>query len=292
MDHLATDATDHNGTEAKAIAALAAQAGGVRIITDSASGRSWLDRPSGDGQRAVTEITEPGKVNPGRLSQAVTITEPASLAAYSNRFTTATGVLFGNVSTGVIAALLDYHTPSADGDGVVTDPAATHNEHRATLTLQPSVEWQIWTAASGKMMPQIEFARFIEENAPDIVSPTGADLLEIARDFHAVRSADFRQIVRTDSDNERLEFSDSTTAGATAGGRMVEVPTTFIIEIPVYFGEPPVKMVARFRWKQEGTALLLGVKLDRLENVRQAEFRRILTDMAEQTGFPAYFGAA
>lgn len=290
--HLATESSCHDGTEAQAIAAIAAQAIGVQIVRDDVSGRSWLSAPDADGGVAFQEITEPGDVNPGRLSQGVTLTEPASLAAYANRFTTATGALFGSVATGVIVAALDYHNPTADSDGVTTadGPKATHNEHRATLTLQPSEEWKTWTGQNGKMVSQLEFARFIEENSPDIVTPTGADLLEIARDFHAVRAAEFRQIVRTDSDNERLEFSDGTVAGASSGGKMVDVPTTFTIAIPVYFGEPKVTLVARFRWAQEQTGLKLGLKLDRLENVRQAEFRRIMNDLADKTGFPAFFG--
>lgn len=289
---LPTEVSKHDGTETAAVAALAEQATAVVIVKDEATGRSWLTYPDGQGSRGHTEITPAQTANPGRLKAGVALAEPSSLVEYSKRFTTATGIVVGDVKTGIIVAALDYHTPSVNSDGEVMDggPKATHNEHRATLTLQPSTEWEIWTGASGKMMSQIEFARFIEENSPDVIRPSGADLLEIARDFHAVRSADFRQIVRTDSDNERLEFSDSTVAGKTTGGQMVEVPTMFVIKIPVYFGEPAVELIARFRWRQEGTALLLGVKLDRLENVRQAEFRRIMTDVAERTGFPAYFG--
>lgn len=287
---LSTDTSSHDGTETAAVAALAAQAAGVQTIEKG--GRTWLATPDGAGTITLEEITAPGDEKPGRLTAAVSLAEPTSLAEYAKRFTTATGVLFGDVATGIVRALLDYHTPSVDSDGVVADagPAATHNEHRATLTLRPSVEWEIWAGASGQMMTQLDFARFIEENAPDVTSPSGADLLEIARDFHAVRKADFRQIVRTDSDNERLEFTDETTPGATAGGRTVEVPTVFKISIPVYFGEPPVTLEARFRWAQAGTELKLGMKLNRLENVKQAEFRRILTDLSERTGFPAYFG--
>jgi len=287
---LSTESSSHDGTETAAVAALAAQAAGVQTIEQG--GRTWLAKPNGEGRVDLEEITAPGDVKPGRLAVAVALAEPTSLAEYAKRFSTATGVLFGDVESGVIRALLDYHTPTVDSDGAVTEggPAATHNEHRATLTLRPSVEWDIWTKASGGMVSQLEFARFIEENAPDIVSPSGADLLEIARDFHAVRKADFRQIVRTDSDNERLEFTDETTPGASQGGRTVEVPTVFKISIPVYFGEPPVTLEARFRWAQNGTELKLGMKLTRLLNVKQAEFRRILTDLSERTGFPAYFG--
>lgn len=293
MQPLPTESSCHDGTEAKAIASLAAQAAGGRVVSDSASGRSWLITPAGPGKSVFLEITDPEAVRPGRLSGKVSLDTPDSLAGYAQRFTTDTGVLFGNVAAGTILARLDYHKPSVSADGVVNDggPEATHNEHSAVNARQPSEEWKIWTAANGKMVSQLEFARFIEENAPDITSPTGADLLEIARDFHAVRNADFRQIVRTDSENERLEFSDETKAGVSSGGKMVEVPTTFRIKIPVYMGEPAVELVARFRWAQEGTGLKLGVKLDRLEHVRQAEFKRILTDMSERTGFPGYMGA-
>lgn len=292
MNHLATEESGRDGTETQAVAALAAQAAAGHVISDTASGRSWLVTADGPGALKTLEITDPKTVRPGRLAQKVTLDTPDSLAGYAQRFTTDTGVLFGDVHQGVIVATLDYHTPAVSTDGVVTDggPAATHNEHRATLSLQPSEEWKIWTAASGKMVSQLEFARFLEENRPDIVRPTGGELLEIARDFHAVRNADFRQIVRTDSDNERLEFIDETKAGTTSGGKMVDVPTEFTISIPVYMGEPAVELVARFRWAQEGTGLKLGVKLDRLEHVRQAEFKRILTDMGERTGFPAYMG--
>lgn len=288
MRRLVTDASSSDGTETAAVAALAAQAIGVQTIEHG--GRTWLAEPIAGGGVTYEEITDPKDIKPGRLAAGVTLAEPTSLAEYAKRFTTATGVLFGDVAAGVIKALLDYHKPSNDADGVVTEGEATHNEHRATLKLRHSPEWDVWTAASGSMISQLDFAQFIEDNSPDIVSPTGADLLEIAQDFHAVRRADFRQIVRTDSDNERLEFTDETTPGATAGGRTVEVPTVFRISIPVYFGEPPVTLEARFRWAQAGTQLKLGMKLARLENVKQAEFRRILTDLSERTGFPAYFG--
>lgn len=290
MRHNPTDISDHDGTEAKAIAALAWGGAGIETHRDETSGRSWLVIPDGLGSVVIEEITQPGDANPGRLNGKVTISEPTSLVEYANRFTTKTGVLFADHTASTIVAALDYHSPSVTDAGEVVDPAATHNEHRATLALQHSEEWNIWTGADGKMMSQLDFARFLEDNAPDVIAPTGADLLEIARDFHAVRKADFRQIVRTNSDNERIEFTDSTEGKVNGGNGAVEVPTHFLLKIPVYFGEPAVEIRAAFRWGLKENALSLGIKLIRKEHVRQAEFRRIVTDMAERTNFPAYFG--
>lgn len=290
MRHNPTEVSAHDGTEAKAIAALAWAAAGIQTHTDDASGRKWLVIPDGVGSVVIEEITEPGDANPGRLAAKVVISEPTSLVEYAKRFTTETGVLFADHTVSTIVAALDYHNPSVSHDGVVDDPSATHNEHRATLALQHSEEWSVWTGADGKMMSQLDFARFLEDNAPDVFAPSGADLLEIARDFHAVRKADFRQIVRTNSDNERIEFTDSTEGKVNTAAGAVEVPTHFVIRIPVYFGEPAVEMRAAFRWGVRENVLSLGVKLIRREHVRQAEFRRIVTDMAERTGFPAFFG--
>ncbi|MCH1933271.1 YfdQ family protein, partial [Shewanella sp. A25] len=74
-------------------------------------------------------------------------------------------------------AIVDYHAPDK----------AAHGAHVAAMALPYSEEWKAWTAIDGKLMPQREFARFIEENAVDVVAPSGADLLEVVRDLQAVR---------------------------------------------------------------------------------------------------------
>jgi uncharacterized protein YfdQ (DUF2303 family) len=138
-------------------------------------------------------------------------------------------------------------------------------------------------------MAQLEFARFLEENAADVASPSGADLLEACRDLQAVRKVNFKKAVRTATDNESFEYSDETEA-RTSGG--VELPTKFLLRFPVYFGHTETDLFAFLRWKLDDGTLNLGVALHRAEHVRQAVFSHIVFDVADRTGCQAVFGRA
>lgn len=268
-------------TEADSVAALAVRAQGGQIIT-TATGRELLIL-TGPGGQTMQEVTDPHGLIPGvpaRIAQRVTLQTVDSLVDYAERFKTDTTLLFADITTNSISALIDYHG-AADPQNV---------DHRATMALPFSSEWAIWTGASGKLLEQLEFARFLEENAADIAAPSGADLLETVRDLQARRKVDFRKAVRTASDNENFEYTDNTTATTKNGG--VEVPSKFLLKIPVYFGDPPTEVYAFLRWKLEEANLKLGIVLHRAEQVRQAVFKQIVLDAAERTSRSAVFGKA
>jgi uncharacterized protein YfdQ (DUF2303 family) len=232
------------------------------------------------------EITDPygQKTRPPRyVGQTVTLQSKDSLVDYVNRFKLSSSILFADITNSSMKAAIDYHGAS-DGYGPgLTNYAA----HFATMTLPFSEEWQTWTGISTKLMPQLEFARFIEENAADVAAPPGAELLDAVRDLQARRKVNFIKAVRTSSDNENFEYSDETEA-KTKGG--IEVPSRFLLKLPVYFGEPTTELFAFLRWRLDEGALALGVKLHRAEHVRQAVFKQIVIDIAERTGCPAVYG--
>lgn len=266
-------------SEAQTIADLAVKAEGQAAVVKTAAGREYLITP--EGQRAQ-DVTEPNAVQsllPANIRQTVTLQTVDSLVDYTNRFKTPTTVLFADIARNSIAALIDYHAP--DGP--------QHVEHAANMALPYSEEWKVWTAASGKLVGQLEFARFLEENAADVAAPAGADLLEACRDLHAVRRVNFTKAVRTATDNESFEYTDETEA-RTKGG--VELPTRFMLRLPVYFDGSPTELHAFLRWRLDDGSLQLGVTLHRAEHVRQAVFRQIVLAAAERTGCPAVFGRA
>src|SRR5690606_14184241 len=123
----------------------------------------------------------------------------------------------------------------------------------------------------------------------DIVAPSAGELLDTVRDLHASRKVNFIKAVRTASDNENFEFTDETTA-KTRGG--LELPTKFLLNLPVYFGEPPVEVYAFLRWKLDDGQLHLGIQLHRIEHVRQAVFKQIVLDVSGRTACPVVFGKA
>jgi uncharacterized protein YfdQ (DUF2303 family) len=268
---------EDNHTSAAIVADLARKGTAPHVLTLS-DGRQFIASPN---DVRLQEVSDPhGMIvaPPVRTVQALTVQTKDSLSEYVNRFKTADTVLLADIDTSRIVAVIDYH--SAD--------RAAFAAHKATLTLQHSVEWKAWAAIDGKMFDQQTFARFLEENAPDIAVPTGAELLEVARDMRAAKGADFRKKVRTAGDIEEFEYVETT--NATTRNGTVEVPSKFLLRIPVYFGEREVELYAFLRWKLEGGELTLGVALHRPEHVRQAVFQQIVLDIADRVERLAIFG--
>lgn len=264
-------------TETESVAALALQGAGSTVVT-TADGRELLILAEGFTKMDITDPRGMIHGRPSRIKQAVTLQTVDSLVDYVNRFKTDETMLFADIGRNSIGALIDYHGPTE----------AANVDHSATMVLPYSEEWKAWTAASGQLVRQLEFARFIEENAADIAAPSGADLLEVVRDLQAVRRANFKKAVRTASGNENFEYSEETTASTKNGS--VEIPAQFKLELPVYFGGAPTPLFAFLRWKLSDGDLTIGVTLHRAEHVRQAVFRGIVLDAAERTARPALFG--
>lgn len=272
MDTFKTD------TEAGFIAALAIAAGGKPEVVKTEGGREFLILPEGHTSSDVTPKNAEPIHLPKAIDQRLTLQTADALGEYALRFRTEDTILVGDVTTNSIKALIDYHGP---------DKAALVR-HVATLTLPHSLEYKIWSAIDGKLMPQLDFARFLEENSVDVKAPDGADLLEVCRDLQAKRKVNFRQAVRTASDNENFEYADETSA-TTSGG--IELPNRFLLSFPIYFGDARQDISAFLRWRFDEGKLFLGIQLHRLEHVRQAVFQQHLLTLAERVGRPGYLGA-
>lgn len=264
-------------SEAETIANLAVNAAAPTLVT-TALGRQFLIAPD-QSPRDVTEPNAVATIKPDYIHQGVTLQTVDSLVDYLNRFKTDDTVLFADIAANTIVGAVDYHAPNA----------AALLGHKATLTLPFAIEWKTWAEIDGKLMAQLEFARFLEESAGDVVAPSGAELLDACRDLQARRKVNFTKAVRTNSDNESFEYTDETTANIKKGG--VEIPSKFQLQIPVYFGGATTDLFAFLRWRlEEGEGLKLGVKLHRAEHVRQAVFKQIVLDAAGRTERPAVFG--
>lgn len=263
-------------TEAAAIADLATRSAAKPEVHTTGDGREFLVLPASYSSMDVTPENKIPALLPDHIRQRVTLQTTDSLIGYVNRFKGKTTTLFADIDRDRVVAVIDYHG---------AEPM--HADHIGTLTLSRSVEWNLWNGISGKLMGQHEFARFLEENAADIAAPSGAELLEACRDLHAVRRVNFKKAVRTASDNENFEYTDETEA-KTKGG--IELPTKFLLRLPVYFGEPETELYAFLRWKLDEGELKLGVALHRAEHVRQAVFKKIVVAVAEGTDCQAIFG--
>lgn len=275
--------------QAETIADLARKASVVQSVSGG-DGRHYLIVPDGYTAKDVTDPHGLFPRAPAYIKQRVEVQALDSLTDYVNKFKTADSMLFADIMANSITGLIDYHHDGVGVEGSAKVQKASNNAHAVTMALPFSEEWRLWTSIDGKLMGQLEFARFLEENNPDIAQPNAAELIEAARDLHALRSVKFTKVVRTDSDNENFTAEDSTTLASNRTGNNVELPREFTLNIPIYFGESSIEMKAHLRWKVGDDGMSLGFKMWRPEHIRQAEFKRIVTHAAESTSLTAVYG--
>lgn len=298
-----TNEFKENETESSVAAQLAAEA--VRGHIAEAEGRAFLITPRGDGGGVdIAEVLKRdahGNLTdlPGRIVSAVTVQTQDSLSAYVNDFKSEGTRLFADIFANSIVAVLDYAEGRTDAlSGVVmkgTDSIESlltgFRDHVATLSLPFSEEWKVWTKADGTLMSQNDFARFVLENQPDFLNPDHATMRELVNDLRATRNVKFTAEVNVNAETESFEYADRTDVHRRDN---LEIPSSFTIKIPVYFGGRSVEVMAQLRHgvDSETGALKLGFKLLRLEQVRQAVFKELVTEVSDQTGAPVVYGKA
>lgn len=219
---------------------------------------------------------------PARIRARITVDDRASLTAYANRYSTGLSILLADYDKGEISARLDWHGHNLAENTL----AANADAHSVTLKLRQSEEFQRWNALAGKMLPQAEFARFLEENSADITRPEAATMIELSRDFEATSGQVYKSSTRLENGDRRIVFTqDSRGAGE------VVIPTRFVLSIPIYNGEEPDALTCLFRWRATALdGLLLGFEWHRVEYQRRAHFVGIATAAAEETGLPVFIG--
>ena len=146
--------------------------------------------------------------------------------------------IYGRRTTnpGFVAVFNDHGT---DGPG--------WRDWRATYDCPQSIEWATWMGSNGKARSQVEFARFIEDNLPDVVEPASVDMLEISRTLEAKKKVAFKSGIRL-SDGQN-EFAYEEQIEGTASKGRLKIPETFVIGIPVLEGGPKHRITARLRYR-------------------------------------------
>ncbi len=267
------DHTDNHPRHALEAGLIAATLAEPQI--DMGDGRQYIITP--DGFR-LNDVSDPHRL-PDHIRQSVTVDDRDSLTNYINRFTDERSILIADYDAGLIRAHLDWHHDNRNA--LAPQQAA----HKATLKLRDSEEFARWAAMEDKLHPQEEFALFIEENVADVIDPDHSVLLEICRDLEATQGVAFKSGTRLQSGDRAFKYETETHVKGE-----VKVPTEIALSIPLYNGEPPTDIRAKFRFRPTPQGLFLGFRWHRVEYQRQATFGAMATQIAEDTGLPVYFG--
>lgn len=212
---------------------------------------------AGDGQGTVVDL-EKYKPTPRRKRGTVIVFDAASFNQ----------VIADNSDAGNIAIYLDRNPdkPSVvavlNGNGKA---GAGWSDFRCEIAFRSTPQWLKWKSIDGKMLPQVTFAEFVEDNLADIAEPAGAAMLEIATYLEAVRSVNFKSGVRLSSG--AIQFQHAEDIEAKVGSGQIAIPETFTLALAPVFGLPAYRIPARFRYRIQDGKLTLGLKLQRVEDM-------------------------
>ena len=219
----------------------------------------WLVPGIGDAPLTVHQVEYWKDAGiPRRKSGRITVFDAASFNQ----------VLADNADAGSIAIYFDRSPEKPAVVAVLNGnggAGAGWGDFRAEIQFRPTPQWTRWKAIDGKMLAQVAFAEFIEDNLEDIAEPAGAVMLEIATYLEAVRTVNFRSGIRLTSGT--VQFRHDQNDEAKVGAGTIDVPETIKLGIAPIFGLALYVVPARFRYRIENGKLTLGVKLQRIETM-------------------------
>ncbi len=218
---------------------------------------------------------------PERKDGTVALYDAGSFCGYVNEHKRPETRIFAQILKVpyLFSAVFNHHVPGADG-------AAGWGDHKATLELRLSEQFNVWRGIDGKMLGQVGFAEFLKDNRMDIFEPDNASILELVMELEATVDSRCTGKVPTNS-GMALGFTENVnTTGA--GGKKVDVPDRITLKMPVFEGMDAVEIVVDFKFRVHDGNLAFGIKMigaDRMirEAVKAAQLR-----IMQETELPVY----
>jgi uncharacterized protein YfdQ (DUF2303 family) len=220
---------------------------------------------------------------PSHITQAVTVYNVPSFIEYFTAFFQP-GVsrvfldMYGPPSgkDPKLLAVLDYHQPEEDAG---KPDSARWCDHKLEFAFRPTREWETWKRSDRQDMSQETFARFIEDNLPDIIEPAAAEMFEVARSLDAKKSVDFSSAVRLTNGEVQFKYSE-TIAGSAQQGNLT-IPEQFVLAIAPFEGSELYKLNARFRYRFSDKGLYLRYELVRPHKVAEDAVNTVVQQLEE-----------
>ena len=229
--------------------------------------------PDGQGGLRVVDTDAYGQVPRHREAKRL-VTDAASFVAYVNRHKVAGTEIYAHTNTSSVVAVIDSHEAIDDG------AFGGWQKHKLSLVLETSKAWLAWEAADGKLVDQQTFADFLDDRYLDVIDPAPAVLIDIARTFQAKTSVNFESGFREGSGDVTLQYIEDTKAKAGQKGD-IEIPARIQLALRPYVGGPIYSIWASFRYRLTGGNVVLGFRLERPENILEAAFADIVTEIRD-----------
>lgn len=216
---------------------------------------------------------------PTRKRGRVALNDAKSFIAYFKKHNMASSI-YATLNPPRFLAVFDDHERDQAG----------WREHTAEYQCPLSVEWRTWTSSNKRQMKQADFAQFIEDNLPDIVEPSGADMLEISRSLEAKKKVNFASGIRLSNGQTQLTYEEEIQGTAAKGA--LQIPEIFSIGIAVLEGGPRYKVEARLRYRIDEGRLAFWYDLLRPHKVLENAVMDVWKEISDQTKQEIFHGDA
>lgn len=203
----------------------------------------------------------------------------ASFCQYVNDFKEDYTRIFCDFSRRCFGAVIDFHEPKTGTAGAC--------QHRVNLGLKLSQEAEAWTNKSDRMLTQVDFADFLEDHYVDVVDPTGADMLEIAKTLEMKLDVNFKSAQRQHDAGYNLIYQENAQTSAGAHGQLT-VPEKIKLRIPIFEGSDCVEIEARLLYRMRDGVLTFGIRFIRLEDMIREAVKAAYNQISQETELPIY----
>ncbi len=225
--------------------------------------------------------------HPTRKKGTVTLQETRSFIDYVKRHKTSATAVYIDRKIQKVTAVLDDHDP----EGAVLGHSG-HRDFLAVLPITTSRQWRAWMAHNGGEKDHGALAQFIEDRLDDFTDPPGAEMMELMLSLEAKTSVSFRSGVRLDTGAFSFAYDEEVHGTAKAGA--LEIPSQFIIAIPVLAKEDPAnltKITVRLRYRLRDKVLAFTLLVRNHEEILEQAIDAWIEMIGKETKVPMYVGS-
>lgn len=210
---------------------------------------------------------------PLRIDQTIVVTTPQSFIDYFQKFSTDRSAILCNLDTAEFLAVLDHHEPEAPDNC----------SHKLKFKCERTEEHKAWLGMNGKHMSQMEFARFIEDNLEEIITPVGAEMLEIAQTLKATTKTNFVSGTSLKNGKQQFQYMEEIDGKAGTKGQF-QIPETIRLGMRIFEGDTEgYPFEARFRYRIKEGSLVMWYDLMRPHKQYRDAVEHVHKIIREQT---------
>lgn len=271
-------------------------------VVEIGEGRKVLVAPNGQNIKSIKPLLDEYRDRPERIRGKASFTELGSFVAHVNRFKVpAESVVFCDRSGACpkLLAVFDYHSAGKPGWA----------GHRGEYPFPLDPTWVTWKALDGKPQAQSDFCAFLDEHVCDLRDPANpgvraraAELAELhrlrfadpssvaqaARDLWVKADTEVKSAVNLQNGDVRVSFTVETKAGI--GTEQVEVPTAFLLQVPLFRSGALHLVPVRLRYRATDGKVTWTLSLVRADLVLEAAIAEVVEAVRADTALPVLLG--